>query len=399
MTRLLPLLLLLACGDTGSHGHDDHGDEHGHDDHGDEHGHEGHGSEVHLTEQALQAARLTIAPATEDRLARELSLPARVTLDPRKEAVLSAWIEGQITSIAVRTGDTVARGDTLANVQSPDIGGAVADFRAAEARDEAADARLERLRSLEKDGVASRAQVLQAEAEHAEAMGALEAAEERLRILGVDQRIADPHAGGHYPSVVPIRSPIAGRVFHSEVAIGQRVAPGDVLFHVGDIGEIWMILDVYEQDLQAVSTGQSVSFTVQAWPGEVFEGRVDQVSDWVDPDARTVELRVIVPNEAGRLKPNMFATATLTVPSTDPTEGVVLPATAVQDLEGRTVVFVEQSEEPRTFAVRDVVIADRNSANVRLASGVAAGEPVVVEGAFTLLSELRKEELGGGHDH
>ncbi|MBW2256404.1 MAG: efflux RND transporter periplasmic adaptor subunit [Deltaproteobacteria bacterium] len=385
MRSLLPLFaLLLACRPTPeAEEHDD--------DHGAVH------AEVTLTPEAIAAARLRVAPAPEGSLSQEITLPARVALDPRKEALISAWIGGQVDAISVRAGDEVRKGQVLATVQSPELGEAIAAYRAAKALDDAADARLERLRRLEADGVASRAQILDAEAEHAGAVGSLEAAEERLRILGVDPTEGDPHAGEHFPSHVPVRSPIAGKVLTTKASVGRRVEPGDTLFHVGDLAEIWLLIDVYERDLRSVAVGQSVRFVVEAWPGEPFEGRVEQVGDWVDPAARTVEVRVVVANPDARLKPNMFATATVAVVSPTASRGIVLPAPAVQRVDGEDVVFVEEVEG--TYEARAVEVAEHTSAQVLLGSGIEAGEPVVVEGAFALRSELEKGELGEGHAH
>jgi len=366
----------------------------GHDDHGD---HEEGPQVVELTPKAIASARIVVSAAEESTLTKDMSLPARITLDPRREAIVSAWIAGQVDTITVRPGESVKTGQRLAQVQSPDLGTAVAAFRTAQARDQAADARLERLKRLEADGVSSRAQVLEAEADHAEAEGALEAAEERLRILGIPLKFGDPHKGEHFPSRVPVRSPIAGTVLTATASVGERVEPGQALFRVGALDEVWLLLDLYERDLAAVSKGQSVKFSVEAWPGESFEGEVAQVGDWIEPDARTVEVRVVVANPEHKLKPNMFATAQLSADTEVRERGIVLPADAVQQIDGADVVFVEG--EAGHFEARNVVVAERTPNRVRLASGLGAGERVVTEGAFTLRSELEKGELGEGHAH
>lgn len=381
------LVLLLSCRGAA----DPEGTEH-HDEHGGE-----HATDVVLTPEAVAAARIEVAPAEVGTLSSALTLNGRITLDPRKEAVVSAWISGQVDAIAVRTGDVVRKGQALGTVQTPELGEAMAAYRAAKARDEAADARLERLRRLEADGVASRSQVLEAEAEHAEVEGALEAAEERLRVLGVRPTTADPHAGEHYPSHVPVRSPIAGTVLDSEATVGRQVEPGDPLFHVGDLGQVWLLLDVYERDLRHLAVGQQLQFSVDAWPSERFAGQVEQVGSLVEPDARTVEVRVVVDNPDGKLKPNMFATATIAIGASDGARGVVLPATAVQSMDGRQVVFVREGEG--RFEARTVTVGERTADQVLVTDGIAAGDPVVVDGAFTLESELEKGELGEGHAH
>lgn len=394
MTRIWWATLALAACGWGA-GSPDQPEQH---DHVDVERDGAHGDEVVvLSPEAVAAARITVVEATEGTLEGQLSLPARIALDPRREALVSAWIDGQVETISVRTGDSVRRGQKLAWVQSPEIGLGVAAFRAASARHDAANARLERLQRLEADGVSSRAQVLDAEATHAEADAALEAAEERLRILGVPMAVGSPHDGEHFPSRVPVTTPIAGTVLEADASAGQRVVPGQSLFRVGDLDEVWLLLDVYERDLSSVRQGQSVRFDVQAWPEREFEGEVAQVGDWVDPDARTVEVRVVVENADHALKPNMFATATLSVDARSPEAGIVLPEEAVQQVEGRDSVFIEVASG--RFVPRPVVVAEAASDRVRLLSGVQPSDRVVVDGAFTLKSELEKGELGEGHAH
>lgn len=382
-----------------------------------EEGHEGHaeGGDVHalehprgkadptpsdtlvLSKEAVEAARIVVRPAELGTLGGELSVTGQVALDPRREAVVSAWISGQVDAIDVRAGDTVRRGGRLCSVQSPELGEAVAAFRAAHARDQAEEARLDRLRTLVDDGVASRSQLLEAEAAHAEVEGMLEAAEERLRILGVDPSIGDPTKGEHYVSRVRVRSPIAGTVLNAKARIGERVGPGEMLFHIGDLTQVWLLAEVYELNLSQVSVGQAVRFTVPAWPGEVFEGRVEQVGAWVEPGSRTVEIRAVVDNPDGKLMPNMFATASLAVDAASQPSGIVVPVDAVQALDGRSVVFVETAEG--RFHVRSVVVAEQTSTHLSVHEGLEPGERVVTAGAFALKSELEKGELGEGHAH
>ncbi|MFT5586844.1 MAG: cobalt-zinc-cadmium efflux system membrane fusion protein [Cognaticolwellia sp.] len=355
-----------------------------------------HQDVVELSPQAIEAARIRVGPAQQGQLSESLSLPGRVVLDPQKESLVSAWIAGQVDRIQVRSGERVKKGQQLAQVQSPELGVAVAAFRTATARDLAADARLERLQALEKDGVSSRAQVLEAEADHAEAEGEMEAAEERLRVLGVPMAGREPHSGEHFPSRIPVRSPISGTVLTADVGVGEQVAPGQALFRVGDLDQVWLLIDVFESDLSRVHAGQQVVFTVQAWPGERFAGPVDQVGDWLDPKTRSVQVRVLVENPEHKLKPNMYAQAELSEGEGGPS-GVLLPASAVVSFEGGRGVFVESP--PGHFAFRAVKIQSESSDSVLLAEGLELGEALVLEGAWALKSELEKSELGEGHAH
>jgi cobalt-zinc-cadmium efflux system membrane fusion protein len=344
---------------------------------------------VELTPEAVTAARLKIEPATEGTLADELDRPGRVALSPEQEAVVSSSVPGQLSTIKASVGEEVGKGQVLGAVRSPEVAQAVADYRADTARHEAAEARLERLRGLEKAGVSSRAQVIEAEATHTETAGAMEAAEQRLRVLGVDPGSEGAH-GGRYGADVAIDSPIAGEVLTVEATAGQMVQPGDALFRVGRLDTVWVLVDAAAEDIGRLHVGEAGRFVTDAWPGETFDGQIDVVGSWVDPDARTVEVRMSVPNPERKLKPNLFGRVVLA--GTGGPAGIVVPAAAVQEIDGGTVVFVQTA--PRSFVARPVVVGRRSEKSALIAEGLAAGDPVVVEGAFALKSELGKSELG-----
>ena len=355
-----------------------------------------HAEAVHLGPDALAAARLTVAPAALGRLAPEVASSARITLDPTRHALVGAWVQGQVDEIRVRPGDHLRAGHRLASIHTPELGAAVGDYRGASVRLGSARERRDRLLTLQEGGVSSGAQVLEAQSAVAEAESALEAAEERLRVLGVDPAQGEPTRGEHYPAHVPVTSPIAGEVLQVLASVGQHVAAGDPLFRIGDLDHVWLLADVFEGDLSRVKEGQHVSFTVDAWPGEAFTGTLEQVGSWVEPTSRTVEVRAVVPNPDHRLKPNMFARATIVEAGGAGPEGIVLPEEAVVTVDGAPAVFVQ--EGPGDFVVHGVRVGARAGGRA-LVTGISPGAPVVVGGAFTLKSELEKAELGGGHGH
>lgn len=350
--------------------------------------------EVVLSPTALANARLVVAPLAPSALSTDVTVTARVTLDPRRDAHVAAVTAGTVEKILVRPGDRVRTGDPLATVLSPDLGAAIGDHLSASARMEAARARRDRLTTLRDGGFSSAAEGLDADANYTVAAADAEAAEERLRVFGVAPERVRPNAGEHFSSRFSVRSPVDGEVFAVQVALGASVTSGDALFHVGNLDEVWLILDVYERNLAAVTVGAAVSFTADAYGDEVFVGRVDQIGAWLDPVSRTTEVRVVVPNTDHRLKPNMFASAHLALGGSDE-QGLVLPGDAVQEVEGKPCVFVE--EGPGRFVARPVRTTPLADGRLRVVAGVSAGDRVVSEGAFTLKSELAKGELGEGH--
>ena len=391
MIGLLWLLLACETANREEEGHEEEGHEEG------AHEEEGQADQVSLSEAALVNARIVVETLQPSPLVGSGVAPARITLDSRREAHVSAVMAGQLERILVRPGDHVTAGQALATVLSPDLGEAVGAHLAASARLDVAAAKRDRVTQLLADGVSSRSQLADAEAEFTGAAAEAEAAEERLRVFGVEPASVAPAKGQHFSSRFSIKSPVAGSVLTIDAAIGRSVEPGDALFHVGNLDEVWLIADVYERDIAAIRAGSTVSFTVSAYGDERFTGTIDQVGDWLDPDSRTAEVRVIVPNADHRLKPNMFAEALLTLADAVSTEGLALPADAVQDVEGKDSVFIEI--EPGQYTVRQVQTAPLADGRVVVLAGVAAGDRVVTDGAFTLKHELAKSELGEGHAH
>lgn len=380
------VLMLSGCSTTPPEEHHEEEGEHGEP-----------GGEVVLGATALANARLRIVELVPIKLDAETTVPARIVLDPRREARVSAVTAGTLERILVRPGDRVTDGGALGTVLSPDLGTAIGDHLSATARLETARARRDRIETLRAGGFSSLAEVAQTEADYTVAMAEAEAAEERLRVFGVAPEKVRPKEGQHFSSRFSVRSPIDGEVLAIEASLGGSVSSGDPLFHVGNLDEVWLILDVYERSLAAVKVGAAVSFTADAYGDEVFTGTVDQIGGWLDPDSRTAEVRVVVPNPGHRLKPNMFAKARLALGGATAGEGLVVPADAVQDVEGKLSVFIEV--EPGRFEVAAVRTEPLPDGRLRIISGVEVGAKVVVEGAFTLKSELAKSELGGGDAH
>lgn len=348
---------------------------------------------VTLSPAALANADLRVEPLTPTALAGTGVAPARIALDPRREAHVSAVTGGQLERILVRPGDPISAGRALATVLSPDLGEAIGAHLSAGARLDVAKAKRERVAQLLADGVSSRSQLADAEAEYTVAAAEHEAAEERLRVFGVEPASVVPAKGQHFSSRFSVKSPVDGTVLTIDAALGRSVEPGDALFHVGNLDEVWLLADVYERDLAAVKPGSAMSFTVDAYGPEVFTGTVDQVGDWLDPDSRTAEIRVVVPNPDHRLKPNMFAKARLSLADGPVADGLALPADAVQTVEGKPSAFVEL--EPGKYAVHPVKVEPLADGRFQVLAGLAAGDRVVIDGAFTLKSELAKSELEG----
>ena len=206
-------------------------------------------------------------------------------------------------------------------------------------------------------------------------------------------------------SLLPVHAPISGRVVEKHATLGELATPESTLFIIGDLGHVWIWIDVYERDLAGVHLDDGVEVTVESYPGRVFSGEVTYLSPAVAAETRTVRARIDVENPEGLLRPGMFADVRLIDPHTEAAAAsLVVPDGAIVRSGGDTFVFVPAPEPGgehagARFEARPVTVGRHEGGWVEIRSGVEAGEEVVTEGAFFLESELAREELGGGHAH
>jgi cobalt-zinc-cadmium efflux system membrane fusion protein len=195
--------------------------------------------------------------------------------------------------------------------------------------------------------------------------------------------------GGQYA----LTAPFAGVVVAREANLGEMASPANQLFTIANLDRLWIELDVYERDLSRIARGQAVEVSTAAYPDRTFPSKIVYVGDVLDPQKRTVRSRVEIPNESRALKPGMFATARIQVGGGG-SPVVVVPQAAVQELEGRKVVFVP-GDRPGEFRAQPVEVgASAGEGRVTILTGLDAGDRIVTSGAFALRSELAKGEIG-----
>lgn len=379
--------------------HGEAGGEHGEE--GGEHGEEGgeHEDEgmVTLTPEQVATAKIAVAPAERRAVSPEITATAEIVPPEDGVARVGAKLPGRIVRLTAGLGDKVTRGQVLAALDSPELGRAKADFIAAVAAARVTGETAGREKALFEKKISSERDWRQAEAEATRARAEKEAAEMRLHTLGfTDAQLGRLSAEDHQGSTIPLTSPLAGVVVERPVALGQMVGPEETMFVVMDLRNVWVLVDVYERDLQQVAVGQKVEARVQAWGDRVFAGTVHSIGATIDRGSRTLKVRVELPNADGALKPGMFAKVMLAATKGEPREGLYLPATALQRDGDRAIVFVQAGE--RQFQLRQVEIGQRTGDWVEVQHGLAPGERVVTTGAFFLKSEALRESFGG-HEH
>lgn len=394
-------IALIGCtrggGGEGVPGASSHGEEAGGE--GDHHADEGHEDLVELSDAAKRSADLQVSKPEVKALARIITAPASLTLTQRGIARVAARVPGHITALQVQPGDAVEDRQILAFVDSPEVGSLRADYLAAATRARVARSNYEREMRLFEKGISSEREARQAEEAWVSARADGDAADAKLHSIGLsDEEIEQLVASSsHQGARFPLRSPIAGTVLEVNAAPGESVEPAENLFTVGQLDELWALLQVAEGSALELVQGQQVTFSLQAAPNETFEGVVDYVGAVIDPKTRSVQVRVVVPNQSRRLKPGMFATAEIAVSEDGAPQWPVVPRAALQKVEGRDVVFVQSG--PNQFRAVEVRVGASTRSQVEILDGLQGDELVVTSGAFILKSELSKESMGDGHSH
>ncbi len=338
----------------------------------------------------MRAAVVAAGPA---RAYREL--PGEVVLDANRSVTVTPPAAGIVTAVGVDLGDRVRRGDPLVRLECPAYREAAARLAAAAAAEEAAAATLAREEKLFARRICPEKDVIAARAEHARTRAGVRSAEAVLRSLGVPAGEIATLPSAEDAGLLVVRAPLDGVVVDRRAAAGARVEPGAPLVAVADTGTVWVLAELHETDVAAVTAagdGAPAQVEVAAWPGRLFPGRVRVVSGTLDPLTRTARARVVVDNAEGQLRAGMFARVRLAVA----TEGTAInvPREAVLEDAGRAFAFVRLRGD--YFIRRPVRVGAVFGDLVTVTAGLAPGDEVVTAGAFLLKSDVPRSKLGAG---
>ena len=340
--------------------------------------------EVWLTEEQIRGARLAIEPLGQRNLALHLVTAGRTAFDEGRVAHVFSPVSGRVTSVLGKLGQKVRAGEPLAVIESPDLATAWSDVLKARADAAAADHENDRQKNLYEHGAGSERDSEAARDNAAKADAELQRAELRLKLLH-----ASPE--GSPTQQFLLRAPVGGEIVSRAATPGLEVegvlSSANIvqeLFTVGELDPIWIWGDVYERDLGRVRAGQKVAITSVAYPGRAIDGAIDYVGGTLDPQTHTAKVRCVVRNREGLLKPEMYVTLTVELERRDTP---ALPRTAVIKAGERQTVFVEDgrtADGRRRFLQRPVELEEADDGWVGIASGVRAGDRVVVSGSILL---------------
>lgn len=324
-------------------------------------------------------------------IASELEVSARVEVDATRTSRIGSPVLGRVTEVRVEEGQEVHEGQLLAVLYSTGLNDAQLDFLKALSQLMVAERAVARAKTLLAADVIGAAELQRREAELAQATAELEAAREELALLGMPpQAIAELEKTRELKSVAWVTANRDGTLLRRHAAVGQVVQPADTMFEITDLRQVWVVADVPEKEISHVQEGRPVTIRFDALPGREFRGEIAFVSPLVNPETRTVTVRVVLANPQRLLKPAMLATLTI---HGHPQEMLCLPQSAFVREGDREYVFVRRQGD--LFALTPVKSVAAGAQFRAVEEPDLAGADVVVEGAFHLNNERRRRNIRG----
>lgn len=326
---------------------------------------------VHLTPEAAQLANVMTSVVSRQRSIKDVRLYGKVEADERQLQSQVAHIAGRIENLNVNfTGETVAEGQLLGTIYSPEL-------------------------------ITAQQELLEAAGMKESQPAIYEAAKEKLRQWKLtDKQISEIESSGEVRNSIGIFSNTSGVIVSKRVNKGDYVSPGTVLFDIADLSSVWILFDAYESDIQYIRKGEQISFTLQALPGENFTGKIVFIDPVIDPATRVARVRVEAGNRAGMLKPGMFATGNVRAMPEGYGDNLVIPRSAVLWTGKRSVVYVKQeNQDEPVFKMREIELGPRLAGGYIVKDGLSEGEEIVTNGTFSVDAAAQLQGLPSMMNH
>lgn len=366
---------------------------------------------VTLSDKLQRNVGLRLETAQTKTVLRTIQATGVVGPNETRVAHIRPLARGRIETVHVRVGDRVRAGQPLVAYDNIDLGELISQYLIAVAAVDKANAEaevtrrsFERAQRLIELGAVAKAEYEKRNADYQNALATIngqkagmDEVEEKIHRFGLTDADLEKlktrtHAERHQDaSHSVLLAPFAGVVIKSEVAAGEVVDTEREMFTIADISTVWVQADVYEKDIAFIRQGQEVKIEVAAYPGETFTGKITYVTDFLDPKTRSARVRCEVPNPHLRLKLEMFAN--IQIPTPAQREALMIPASAVQQIQDKPVVFVKIGDAE--FQKREVQLGPQSDGWVEVTGGLKAGEVVAAEGSFYLKSALLKDQISG----
>ncbi len=304
-------------------------------------------------------------------LPRYLTANGTVTPDVARTIHVTSLGTGRVVDLKVRLGDRVQKGQLLLLISSPDLAAALSDYQKAVADEALARRQLARIQDLFSHGAGAQKDLEAAQDAEDKAKVDLNTAADHVRLLGGTLGQSSP--------LIELRAPVSGTIVEQNVAAAEGIKSLDNtpnLFTIADLSRIWVICDVYENDLAAVRVGDQAQIEFNAYPGRTFPGRVSDINPLLDPATRSAKVRIELPNPDGRLMPGMFARARFQTQAAAPS--LLVPQTAVMRLQDKDWVFrSEGGGRFRKLQVQTGASVDGGFQEIQF--GLKAGDEIVAD--------------------
>ncbi len=321
----------------------------------------------------------------------ELRASGRIDFNELFLSRIGANVTGRVSDILAFPGQMVKQGDILAKITSTELTQSQLAFLKAKSASQLADQAANRARILFKEDVIALAELQKREAESSSAKAEYRAANDQLRVQGMDQASIDRLAkSGLIESTNNVIATIPGEIVERKINKGQVVQPADALFTVADLSSLWAVSEIPESNAYLIHKGQKASLIIPALRNAEIEGVVAHVDSIVNPQTRTVVVRMEVPNKEGLIKPGMLATMLI---ESQPTERLLVPSSAVIREDNHDHVFIREDDE--TYRMVTVKLGPEGKGYRPVISGLKDGQEIAINGAFHLNTE-RKRQLSGG---
>ena len=321
----------------------------------------------------------------------ELRASGRIDFNELNLSRIGANVTGRVSEILAVPGQIVKQGDVLAKITSTELTQSQLAYLKAKSASQLADQAANRARILFKEDVIALAELQKREAEANSAKAEYRAANDQLRVQGMDQGNIDRLAkSGLIESINNVIATIPGEIVERKINKGQVVQPADALFTVADLSTLWAISEVPESNSYLIRKGQKAALIIPDLRNQEIEGTVAHVDSIVNPQTRTVVVRMELANKEGQIKPGMLATMLI---ESQPIEKLVVPVAAVIREDNHDHVFVRIDDD--LYRMVPVKLGPEGRGFRPVISGLKEGQEIVTDGAYHLNTE-RKRQLSGG---
>ena len=369
---------------------------------GEAHGeHEGHEEpELKFSAAELKEFSIKLDQAHAGVINKTLNLTGEVIVAPERLYHVVPRVSGVVRKVFKHLGDKVKAGDLLATLSSRDLADAKAEFVAADSLLKLANANLKRERDLYKGKITSQREYLTARQVQAEMAIKRKAAKQRLLAIGLTEKVIVSISGNVNKELTlyELRAPADGVIIKKHMAQGEVIESNSSRFIIADLSQVWVNLTVYQKDLPFIHQGQQVLISTRFGVSDkqtTSISRIIWLSPTLDEKTRSAKARIVIENPDGFWRPGLFVNAKVAIEKKQ--AEIVIPLSALQTVDGQTVVFVKHDDGD--FEPQAVQTGPRDFKQVEIIQGLKVGQSYVSQNAFSLKAHRQKGEFGEGHHH